>query len=128
MLLADVRYAIRGFLKSPLFTIVAVASLALGLGANAAIFNLLDQVLFKALPVKAPSQLVMLDSPGPAQGSFEGDSFTRLFSYPLYTELRDRNHVFAGVMARYPTRVNFGHQGQTESVRAELVTGNYFEV
>src|SRR5881394_1759359 len=115
-LFGDVRYALRGFLKSPLFTIIAIASLALGLGANSAIFNLLDQVLLRPLPVKDASQLVLLTAPGPDRGSFEGDNSERIFSYPVYQEIRDRTTFFSDVIARYPTRTHLGYQGHSESV------------
>jgi hypothetical protein len=93
-LLGDVRYALRGFLKNPLFTIIAITSLALGLGANSAIFNLLDQVLFRPLPVKDAHQLVLLTAPGPGRGSYEGDSFERIFSFPDVSGTSRSHHVF----------------------------------
>src|SRR5882672_69775 len=101
--LQDLKYGIRTLIKNPSFTAIAVATLALGLGANTAIFSLTDQILLKALPVQKPDELVVLRSDGPKTGrvSSDGDSGNS-FSYPMYQELRDKNEVFAGLLARYP--------------------------
>jgi predicted permease len=114
--------------KSPLFTSVAIASLALGLGANTAIFTVLDQAMLRPLPVKNPKELVLITDPGSNRGSFNGDNSDRLFSRPFYLELRDRSQVFSGLIARFPTSANFIYQGQSESIHAEVVTGNFFDV
>ncbi len=111
-----------------MFTTVAIASLALGLGANTAIFSLLDQALLRPLPVKKPRELVLVTSPGVNRGSFTGDNSDRLFSRPLYIDLRDRNQVFSGLIARAPESANLMVQGQSEAVNTELVTGNFFDV
>src|SRR6185295_13421483 len=79
--LADVRLAVRGFARNPLFSIVAILSLALGIGANTAIFTLIDQILLRRLPVTAPDQLVMLYQQGSHNGSNMG---MRMHSYPIY--------------------------------------------
>jgi hypothetical protein len=97
----DLRHAVRGLRKNPAFTLVVVATLALGIGANAAIFSLMDQVLFRALPVRDPGELVLLDGPGPFRGRTHNNM---TFSYPMYTDFRDRNEVFAGVLARFRCR------------------------
>ena len=128
-LLEDVRYTLRGLRKSPLFTIVALASLALGIGANTAIFSLMDQALLRSLPVKDPAQLVLLSSPGPHQGSIDTSYSDEVaFSYPMYRDLRDRNPVFSGMMARFPLSFSLAVQNQTERVHGDLVSGNYFEL
>src|ERR1044072_2621761 len=96
------RYALRTLLNAPAFTIVVVLTLALGIGANTAIFSLTDQVLLRLLPVKAPDRLVMLDGPG----AFQGRTFNRAtFSYPMYRDFRDQNTVFDGVLARFPAPI-----------------------
>jgi predicted permease len=121
----DFRYALRTLLKAPAFTIVVVLTLPLGIGANTAIFSLTDQVLLRMLPVKAPEQLVVLDGPG----AFRGRTFNNgTLSYPMYRDIRDRNTVFAGVIARFPAALTLLANGQAERVNGELVTGNYFDV
>jgi len=124
-LLSDLRFAVRTLAKSPVFASVAVISLALGIGANTAIFSLLDQVLLRLLPVKNPEQLVQLRWQGSHYGSNTG--FNAL-SYPLYKDIRDKSQVFSGVLCRYSLPLSFGYKGQTERVEGELVSGNYFEV
>ena len=100
-------------------------SLALGIGANTAIFTLMDQILLRMLPVKNPEQLVQLEDAGPNMGTRRGE---RTVSYPMYRDIRDGNQVFDGVIARFPTAVALGYKGQTDRVSAELVTGNFFDV
>ena len=121
----DVRYALRTLITTPPFTIVVVLTLALGIGANTAIFSLTDQVLLRLLPVKAPEQLVVLDGPGAFQGRTFNDG---TFSYPMYRDFRDQNTVFDGVVARFPSPLTLMTGGQSERVSGELVTGNYFDV
>src|SRR2546423_11180099 len=99
-LLQDIRYAWRQLRKSPAFTAVAVLTLALGIGANTAIFGLLDQALLRSLPVKEPDRLVLLRYSGSNTGHLSSRADGKLyFSYPLYRDLRDRNSVFSGVIA-----------------------------
>src|SRR5579864_2017578 len=97
----DLRYALRQFRKSPGFTAVAIVTLALGIGANTAIYSLLDQVLLRSLPVKQPDRLVQLRFVGSDTGRlnvYGGDGHD-YFSYPMYRDLRDQNSVFSGVLA-----------------------------
>ncbi len=123
--MSDFRYALRTLVNAPAFTLVVVLTLALGIGANTAIFSLTDQVLLRMLPVKSPEQLVVLDGPGP----FRGRTFNNgTFSYPMYRDFRDRNTVFDGVVARFPAPLTLLANGQAERVQGELVTGNYFDV
>ncbi|HEX3703451.1 MAG TPA: ABC transporter permease [Vicinamibacterales bacterium] len=119
----DLRLALRGLRRSPLFATVAVVSLALGIGANTAIFTLIDQILLRRLPVKAPEQLVMLYQEGAHNGSNMG---ARMHSYPLYQDLQQRAEPLSEVICRrlVPASVSIGNQ--TERVQAEMVSGNYF--
>jgi len=124
----DLRFAIRTLLRSPLFTAVAVLSLALGIGANTSIFSLLDQVLYRSLPVRDPKSLVVLHVEDHSPGRTSSDNNESVFSYPMYQDLRDRGSVFRGVIARAGTAVSVSWNGQTERAQAELVSGNLFPV
>jgi predicted permease len=128
-LLQDVRYGLRMLRKSPGFTFVAVLTLALGIGANAAIFSLMDQILLLSLPVPHPEQLVVLRSPGPNHGHTWGDidNGAQSFSYPMYQDLRARATVFSGLLACREITVNVAGQGETQQSRADLVSGNFFQ-
>ncbi len=120
----DIRYAIRLLAKNPGFTAVVVFTLALGIGANAAIFSITDKVLLQTLPVQDPDQLAVLSAYDPK----EGPGLDSTFSYPMYQDLRDRNDVFSGVIARGGAQMNVSYADLNERVRGELVSGNYFEV
>jgi putative ABC transport system permease protein len=129
-LLQDVRYGLRMMAKNPGFAIVAILTLALGIGANTAIFTLCDQVLLRRLPVRNPQELVRLEYSGSDTGraSTRGGSPRAYFSYPMYRDLRDRNTVFGGMLATYSTQVGVQWHNQPELANAELVSGNYFDV
>jgi predicted permease len=122
--LFDLRFALRSLRRSPLFTLVAVASLALGIGANTAIFTLIDQLMLRLLPVAQPEQLVMIWSTGPHMGSNRGP---RMASYPMYEDFQKKAQAFSSVFCRFSTAVSLSFTGQTERVDAELVSGNYFQ-
>ena len=127
----DLRYALRQLRRSPGFALTAVVTLALGIGANTAIFSLLDQALLRSLPVRDPASLVILEGTGNA---WEGHSSTHggdpeaYFSVPMYRDLRDRNQVFSGLIATAPADIGLRHGSTSEAARAELVSGNYFNV
>ncbi len=133
-LLKDFRYAIRSLLKRPGFSLIAILTLALGIGANTAIFTLLNAVIFKSLPVSAPQELVFFDDT-PSEGTSQGDPFTgqwRRFSYANYQYFRDHDQSFQGFSAfrsgeaRLSVRGG-GLQGEVAQ-RGHLVSGNYFSV
>ena len=114
-MLQDLRYALRQLLRNPGFTAIAALSLALGIGANTAIFGLIDRVMLKLLPVKNPSELAVIRSQ---------------FSYPRYEDIRDRNQVFSSVAATHAlSDMTVSIPGQPSSqAGGELVTGNYFSM
>jgi len=121
----DLRLALRGLVRSPLFAIVAILSLSLGIGANTAIFTLIDQLLLRKLPVKNPDELVMLYQDGPHAGSNMG---RRMHSYPIYQEYQKRAEPLSEVLARRLVSTSVSVDNQTERVDAELVSGNYFSM
>jgi putative ABC transport system permease protein len=114
-LLQDVRYGLRMLAKNPGFTGIAILTLALGIGANTAIFSLLNQVLLRRLPVRNPQELVVLKSPGPIHGHLwsDGDS-SEMFSYPVYQGLAKNTTVFDGVLARFQFAASIASHGQTD--------------
>ncbi len=147
-MLRDVKYAWRGLTRSPLFTLVALTSIALGIGANTAIFTLVDEVLIRLLPVKAPEQLGLFTGSRNHYGSNSGGN---MLSFPMYEDFRDNfverggarplprvsapvpnaaptPKIFSGVFARRPIAMNVGVDGHTERVIGELVSGTYFPV
>jgi predicted permease len=121
----DIRYGIRTLAKNPAFSLVAVTTLALGIGANTAMFSLLDQVVLRLLPVSRPEQLVIVAE----RGNHYGGSFgVNDVSYPMYEDLRDNNHVFSGMFCRFPASISLGYGNHPERVNAELISGSYFPV
>jgi predicted permease len=124
----DVTLALRVFTKSPLFAAIVVLTLALGSGANTAVFSLLDQVMLRALPVERPDRLVVLHAPGPDSGWRMSQSAARPLSQPMLDGLRERATVFQGVFGHYRVPLHFGTGGETERVTGDMVTGGFFEV
>jgi len=122
--LQDIRYALRMLVKSPAFGCVVIFTIALGIGANAAIFALTDKILLQRLPVANPDELVVLSTRAPQ----DGPDYEESFSYPMYQDLRDKNTVLSGVIARGGAQMNVSYGDQNERVRGELVSGNFFEV
>ena len=124
-ILADLRFSLRTLRKSPLFTTIAVLSLALGIGANTAIFTFVDQLLLRLLPVKDPSQLAVMFQQGEHYGSNRG---YHVISYPMYRDIREKNQVFTGVLGRRRAGVSLGFGGRTDLAHIDLVSGNFFDV
>jgi predicted permease len=129
-LLRDLRYGLRMLRRSPGFSTVAVLSLALGIGANTAIFSLLNAVMLRELPVENPGQLVLLGT-GRSGGSAEDFVATDLYSYPFYREMRLKNQVFSDVSAALSlmfekTHGAVGASPNLEPMNVQLVSGTYF--
>src|SRR5437773_9171350 len=144
----DLKYALRGLARSPVFTAVALGSIALGIGANTAIFALVDEVLLRLMPVKEPERLVLFTGPRNHYGSNSGGN---MLSFPMYEDFRDNfvergdepalprvslpvangaptKPMFTGIFCRRTVAFNVGIDGQSERVPGELVSGTYFEV
>src|SRR6266576_3274482 len=125
----DFDYSVRMVRNSPGFAGVAMVTLAIGSGANSAIFSLTDQILLRDLPVPHPEQLFILRSPGPNHGHTWGDvdQGAQSFSYPMYKDLRERATVFSGLLACRRITVNVSGHGQTQAAHADLISGNFFQ-
>jgi predicted permease len=130
--MVNVRLAVRTLTRSPIVTAIAILSLALGIGANTAIFSLYDQILLRPLPVREPDQLVNLSSPGPKQGSVScgsAGSCDEVFSYPMFRDLERGQSVFTGIAAHTSFNANLGVTGQIPVNRSAMyVSGSYFPV
>lgn len=127
--LQDLNYGVRAMLRSPGITLVALLSLALGIGANTAIFSLMDTVMLKSLPVKDPAQLVLFGN-GLDQGISDSFPNTLLYSYPFYRQMQKKNQVFSDVAATssMTNRVHGFVKGRVdaEPMNIQLVSGTYF--
>lgn len=125
----DLLHGVRALRRSPVFTTAAVLSLALGIGANTAIFSLLDQVVLRSLPVADPERLVAVhgsySGPGDSSSSWSTNSES-VFPYPFYRDLRDRDPAFSGILACAIAPVRITWRSSTQAAEAEIVTGNYF--
>jgi putative ABC transport system permease protein len=131
----DAQFAFRLLRKSPAFTLTAVLTLALGIGANTAVFTLMKLIVMDALPVKQPEQLVILHDSGPrfsGSGYRMGNAMSSAFSYPLYRDLNSgTGQIFSGVLARAQgpfTSVTLAGTAGAERISAELISGNYFSL
>jgi predicted permease len=126
----DLRYAVRTFQRQPGFASAVVLMLALGIGANTAIFTLINAVMFQSLPVPAPEQLVAVGDPSRPTALREGGPMIDVLSYPMYRWLRDHNTVFSGLLASGKTgRLEMtANNIAPELVRGRLVSSNYFDV
>ena len=129
--MANLKLAIRTIFKTPFVTIVAIISLALGIGANAAIFSLFNQILLRPLPVMRAGELVNLAAPGPRPGSNSCNQAGRcdeVFSYPMFRDLERVQNVFTTIAAHRIISVNLAYRNQTISGEGVLVSGSYFPV
>jgi len=122
-LIGELRYAVRSLAKSPGFAAIAILSLALGIGANTAVFSMLDSVLLHLLPVRNANELVQLREVGQHYGNNNG---MNALSYPIYQDFRDQNQVFSGMLCRYTVPVSVSFGGRNERSIGELVSGTYF--
>jgi macrolide transport system ATP-binding/permease protein len=121
-LLRDISYGIRMLVKSPGFTLVAVLSLALGIGANSTVFTLLDAIVLRSLPIENPERLVNIAT------LQNGGQPRSAFSYPLYTSLRDENETLSGIVAYSGTNFGLSAGDQSERINGEVVSANYFSI
>ena len=129
--MSSIKFAFRTLFKTPFVTVIAIVSLALGIGANAAIFSCFNQMLLQALTVPAPEQLVNLSAPGPKPGSQScnqaGDCDV-VFSYAMFRDLQKAQTVFTGIAAHRLFGANLSFKGQTLTTQGLLVSGSYFQV
>ena len=119
----DLRYGARMLLRKPGFTLIVVITLALGIGANTAIFSVTDKLLVRSLSVKTPDQLVLINSVS-VKPYFVGNAF----SYPNFKDYRDQNQVLSGLLAFSTADLELKTNDQIERVHSEYVSGNYFDV
>lgn len=129
----DIRYAMRQLRKSPGFSVTVILTLALGIGANSAIFTLFDQVILRMLPVEKPKELVRFEWSGAFSGSMSSfggneEGHVGYFSYPMYRDLAAKNQVFQGILAADKTQLGVSWHNQAEDKDAEIVSGNYFQL
>ena len=126
-----IRTAIRSLRKTPVLSFAAIVSLALGIGANAAIFSAFNRSLLQRLPVPNPEQLVTLSAPGDKRGRVSSSNSggpEAVFSYPLFRDLERSQQALTGLAAHRDVPVNVAHRGQTSNGFALLVSGSYFPV
>src|SRR5258705_8960390 len=116
-MLQDVRYALRALRSSPGFAAIAILSLALGIGANTAIFSLINAVMLKTLPVSHPEQLVEL---------VMKSEYSNFFTNPIWEQVRDRQDVFSGAFAYSPNRLNLASGGEVRYASTSWVSGDFF--
>ena len=122
----DLRFAFRMLRKNPAFTAVAVVTLALGIGANTAIFSLVDQLVLRLLPVQDPQRVVVLSEVGNFYGDSQSQGATSPMSYPMYQDIRGHNQVFTEMMCQRQQDFTVSISSEAEAVRGEMVSGEYF--
>src|SRR5688572_11433639 len=129
--MVQLRLALRSLFKTPIATTIAVLSVALGIGANVAIFSIFNHILLRPLPVHEPERLVNLMSPGPRGGAVscgQPGICDATFSYPMFRDLEQVQTVFTGIAAHRDFGANIAYAGVSEGGDATLVSGSYFEV
>jgi putative ABC transport system permease protein len=126
-LVADLRFSARSFRRSPSFTLTALLSLALGIGATTAIYSLVDQLVLHSLPVHEPERLVLIDWNG-NQATVNAFGSSNLMSYPICRDLHMQEQFFEGVLCRAATTINLSTGGEHRPAAAEVVSGSYFAV
>src|ERR1700749_2617698 len=128
----NIKLAFRTLFKTPFVTVIAVLSLALGIGANSAIYSLFDQMLRQPLPVTAPARLVNLRAPGPQMGTNscnQAGGCDEVLSYPMFRDLEKANTALSGLAAHRAVGVNIGMAGQTPiNSNGMYVSGSYFPI
>ncbi|MFO7692245.1 MAG: ABC transporter permease [Vicinamibacterales bacterium] len=127
----SILFALRSLFRSPFVTVVAIVSLGLGIGANAAIFSMFDQMLLRPLPAEDPDRLVNLAAPGPKPGSQSSSNAGRsetVFSYPMFRDLEQAQAVFTGMAAHRSFEANLSYRRQTLNGAGMFVSGSYFQV
>src|ERR1700680_4154257 len=125
----DVRYALRQLRKSPGFTAVAVITLALGIGANTAIFSVMNAVMLRGLPVHDPEQLVYLQAGGRPSGTSQTGNDDFSFTEYTYEQLRNQPNAFSDVLAFVPlsfSKLGVRYGEEPEEAEADMVSGNFF--
>jgi predicted permease len=123
----EVRLTLRSLVRTPLFTLTSVVSLALGIGATTAIFSMMDRVLFRTLPIREPDRIAFLYHPGPLQGSIStSESGGPAFSYPMFRGLQKTQTAFTSLAGSYGVGASASYHNAPVYVRALLVSGNYF--
>src|SRR5256885_3760412 len=129
--MSSLKYALRTLFKTPFVTAIAIVSLALGIGANAAIYSCFNQMLLEALPVPRPAELVHLSAPGPKPGSQscgQAGDCDAVFSYAMFRDLQTVQTSFTGIAAHLLVGVNLAFEEQTMNADGLMVSGNYFQV
>jgi predicted permease len=129
--MANLKLAVRVLLKNPFVTVVGIVSLALGIGANAAIFSLFNQMLLRPLPVPKPQELVNISAPGVLSGSTSCNNAGPcdvIWSYPMFRDLQKAQTSFTGIAAHRLFGANLSARGQTVNSEGLLISGSYFPV